>query len=133
MAGSSVNTRHVVPAIAAVLLFASLQASAQPAAGAACEAKREAIGRDIEEAREKGQKQRLRGLERALSENKRHCTDAKLQAAQRQRVEQQEKKVAERERDLKQAERQGDIGKVARRKEKLTEAQAELQRVKTSP
>lgn len=131
------NTRHVVPAIAAVLLFVSLQASAQPAAGAgagaACEAKRAAIGRDIEQAREKGQKQRLRGLERALKENKRNCTDAKLQAEHRQRVQQQEKKVAERERDLKQAERQGDIDKVARRKEKLTEAQTELQRVKDNP
>lgn len=106
---------------------------AQPAAGTAgttCEAKREAIGRDIEEARAKGQKQRVRGLEKALGEVRRTCSDAKLAAEHQRRIKGQERKVAERERDLREAQRKGRADKIADREGKLREAQAELQTLK---
>lgn len=105
-------------------------ALAQPVASETCAAKREAIHHELDEARSQGQKQRVRGLERALAEVSAHCSDARLEAEHRKRIEQQERKVAERERELQAAEREGSVRKVQRRKDKLAEAQAELQRLK---
>ena len=122
--------------LAAAAAFASTWTVAQPAAiaagagGATCEAKREAIGHDIEEAKAKGQKQRVRGLEKALSEVRRTCSDAKLGAEHQRRIRSQERKVAERERDLREAQHKGRADKIADREEKLREAQAELQQLK---
>lgn len=119
--------------LATAAALASGGAVAQPGPSATCEAKREAIGHDIDAAKANGQTQRVRGLERALAEVRRNCTDAKLAAEHQQRVRSQERKVAERERDLREARRKGDAEKVARREDKLREAQAELQRVKDLP
>lgn len=102
-------------------------AIAQSVPAETCAAKRDAIHRDLDEARSRGQKQRVRGLERALAEVSAHCSDAKLQAEHRKRIEQQESKVADRERDLHDAEREGSPRKIQRRKDKLGEAQ--LQRL----
>ncbi|SEF23070.1 DUF1090 domain-containing protein [Variovorax sp. NFACC27] len=117
--------------LAASAALASTWTAAQPApAPTTCEAKREAIGRDIEEAKARGQKQRLRGLEKALAEVRRNCTEAKLAAEHQRRIRDQEREVAKRERDLRDARRNGGADKVARREDKLREAQAELQQLK---
>ncbi|WP_198084653.1 DUF1090 domain-containing protein [Variovorax sp. E3] len=119
--------------LAGFAVLASTLAAAQPGPAATCAAKREAIGRDIEAAKAEGQPHRVRGLERALAEVRRNCSDAKLAAEHQKRVRSQERKVAQRERDLKEAQRKGDADKIARREDKLREAQAELQRVKDLP
>jgi SMC interacting uncharacterized protein involved in chromosome segregation len=118
--------------LAASAALASTWTAAQPAAAAptTCEAKREAIGRDIEEAKARGQKQRLRGLEKALSEVRHNCTEAKLAAEHQKRIRAQEREVAKRERDLRDARRNGGADKVAKREDKLREAQAELRQLK---
>ena len=116
--------------LAAVLVSSSAWAAPEPAAGGTCQAKREEISRNLDEAKAKGQKQRVRGLEHALSEVDAHCSDAKLQAEQQRRIQRQEEAVAARERDLKEAERDGNAKKVARRKSKLLEEQAKLQQLK---
>ncbi|MGO4395771.1 DUF1090 domain-containing protein [Variovorax sp. M-6] len=116
--------------LAAVLVSSPAWAAPEPAAGGTCQAKREEISRNLDEARAKGQKQRVRGLEHALSEVDAHCSDAKLQAEQQRRIQRQEEAVAARERDLKEAERDGNAKKVARRKSKLLEEQAKLQQLK---
>jgi C4-dicarboxylate-specific signal transduction histidine kinase len=116
--------------LAAAAALTSTWTLAQPAGPATCEAKREAIGRDIEAAKAKGQKQRVRGLEKALSEVRRTCSDAKLGAEHQRRIRSQERKVAERERDLREAQHKGRADKIADREEKLREAQAELQQLK---
>ncbi|MGJ7612891.1 MULTISPECIES: DUF1090 domain-containing protein [unclassified Variovorax] len=108
----------------------TLAQSAAGATGTTCEAKREAIGRDIDEAKAKGQKQRVRGLETALGEVRRTCSDAKLAAEHQRRIKSQERKVAERERDLREAQRKGRADKIADREGKLREAQAQLQTLK---
>ncbi|CKT51443.1 Protein of uncharacterised function (DUF1090) [Mycobacterium tuberculosis] len=64
---------------------------------------------------------------------RRNCSDARLAADHQQRVRSQERKVAQRERELREARRKGDADKVARREDKLREAQAELQRIKDLP
>ena len=107
-------------------------AVAQPATGESCIAKRDAIVRDIDEAKAKGQKQRVRGLERALGANQRNCSDAGLQAEHRKRIQAQERKVAERQRDLQQARRQGRPEKIAQRENKLREEEAMLERLKAA-
>ena len=112
------------------LVSASHGAVAQPTPGGTCRAKHEAISRDIDEAKAKGQTQRLRGLQRALKEVDTNCSDAKLQAEHQKRVDRQEKKVALRERELKEAQQQGNPEKIARRQGKLAQEQAELQRLK---
>lgn len=116
----------------AAAAFTTLGAAAQPAGPATCDAKREAIGRDIEMARSKGQKQRVRGLETALAEVNRNCTDAKLAAEHQRRLRSQEREVAERERDLREAQQKGRASKIAEREKKLQEAQAELQQLKAA-
>ena len=116
--------------LATAAAFTTLGAAAQPAGPATCVAKREAIGRDIEMAQSKGQKQRVRGLETALAEVNRNCTDAKLAAEHQRRIRNQERKVAERERDLREAQQKGRASKIADREKKLHEAQAELQHLK---
>lgn len=108
-------------------------AVAQPGPSTTCAAKRDAIARDIDAAKANGQTQRVRGLERALAEVRRNCSDARLAAEHQQRVRSQERKVAQRERELQEAQRKGDADKVARREDKLREAQAELQRIKDLP
>ncbi|SFQ63295.1 Protein of unknown function [Variovorax sp. OK605] len=119
--------------LVAAAALTSNWAAAQPGPSASCAAKRDAIGRDIDAAKAGGQTQRVRGLERALAEVRRNCSDARLAAEHRQRVRSQERKVADRERELRDVRRKGDADKVARREDKLREAQAELQRVKDLP
>jgi Protein of unknown function (DUF1090) len=116
--------------LAFALAFPSTWAVAQGAPGGTCRAKHEAIGRDIDEAKAKGHKQRVRGLQRALKEVGSNCSDAKLQAEHQKRIERQQKQVTARERELKEAERHGSREKIARRQSKLAEEQAELQRLK---
>jgi len=116
--------------IVAAALASSAVGAAQPVPGGTCQAKRDDINRSLEEARAKGQKQRARGLERALAEVETHCSDAKLQAEHQRRIQRQEEAVAARERDLKQAELDGSPKKVARRKNKLQEEQVKLQQLK---
>ncbi|WP_162248689.1 DUF1090 domain-containing protein [Variovorax sp. Root473] len=116
--------------LAAAAAFTALGAAAQPTGPGTCDAKREAIGRDIEMAKSKGQKQRVRGLETALAEVNRNCTDAKLAAEHARRIRNQERKVAERERDLREAQEKGRASKIADREKKLRDAQEELQHLK---
>ena len=115
--------------LTAAALF-SHAALAQPAP-TTCEAKRADIARDIEEAKAKNQKQRVRGLEKALRETQANCSDAKLQKDHAARIARQEKKVAERQRDLEAARTQGKADKIASREAKLAQEEAELQKLRS--
>ena len=119
--------------LAAALASFAVGAAAQSAPGLSCQGKREDITRNLDEAKARGQKQRTRGLEKALSEVQAHCTDEKLQADYQRRIQRQEKAVAERERDLEDAQRNESAKKVEKRKSKLLEEQAKLQRLKDAP
>ncbi|MFZ4285625.1 DUF1090 domain-containing protein [Variovorax sp. HJSM1_2] len=118
---------------AAALLCGASTAFAQAQLDAPCQAKFDAISSEIEAARAGGHKQKVRGLERAQKELSSGCTEAKLQAAHDGKVRSQEKKVAERERDLEKAKSQSSASKVASRQKKLDEEKAELQRLKDAP
>lgn len=125
--------RHLLPSIlVAAITSISVSAVAQPITSESCNAKRDAIERDIDAAKAKGQAQRVRGLERAMRANQRNCSEARLQAEHRKRIQAQERKVAERQRDLNEAKEKGRADKIAQRESKLREEEAELERLKTA-
>ena len=109
---------------APALLFTSASfAAPQPES---CVTKQNDIQKQIDEARAHKNQNRVDGLEKALRENKAHCTDAGLKAENQQRVEEKREKVAEREQELKEAQAKGDHEKIVKKQHKLQEAQAEL-------
>lgn len=116
--------RALLAATAAALAFI---VPAQAATELSCQAKRNHILRDMEFAKAQGQTHRLKGLQQALEGVDENCTDEGLREAHRRDVEKKRAEVAERERDLREAEADGDPEKIARRKEKLAEEQAELE------
>lgn len=106
------------------LLFTSASfAAPQPES---CATKQQEIQKQIDEARLHKNQNRIEGLEKALRENKAHCTDAGLKAENQKRIDEQRKKVSEREQELKEAQAKGDHDKIIKKQQKLEEAQSEL-------
>jgi hypothetical protein len=100
----------------------TLAADASPA----CAAKRAQIEAQISEATAQGNKQQVAGLQKALKANKANCSDASLAAERDKQIKAAQKKVASREKSLREAEQKGDAKKIADRKAKLEAAKAEL-------
>jgi len=117
----------ITAAVSALLSHAAL---AQPV-HATCESKRADISRDIDHAKAKGQTNRARGLEKALRETQANCSDAELAKEHAARIARQEKRFAERQRDLDKAREQGKAGKIADREAKLAKEKAELEKLRT--
>ncbi|CAM3673024.1 DUF1090 domain-containing protein [Rahnella bruchi] len=106
------------------LFFATTAfAASQPES---CMTKQHEIQKQIEEARAHNNQNRVDGLEKALRENKAHCTDAGLKAEKQKNIEEKREKVAEREQELKEAQAKGDHDKVIKKQQKLDEAKSEL-------
>ena len=91
-----------------------------------CVTKQHEIQKQIDEARAHKNQNRVDGLEKALRENKAHCTDAGLKAENQKRVEEKREKVAEREQELKEVQANGDHEKIIKKQQKLEEAKSEL-------
>lgn len=110
--------------LAPVMLFTTASfAAPQPES---CVTKQHEIQKQIDEARLHKNENRVDGLEKALRENKAHCTDAGLKAENQKRVEEKREKVREREQELKEAQANGNHEKIAKKQQKLEEAQSEL-------
>lgn len=75
---------------------------------------------------QRGHSQELAGLQRALAANQAHCSDAALAKAREADICAAQKKVAEREKSLAEAERKGNAKKIAKRKAKLAEVRRDL-------
>ena len=106
---------------------ASSVQAAQPGAGpTGCAGKRNDIENQLEQARKHNNWGQISGLEKALQENKEHCDDGTLLQDRKQKVLDARHEVAQRERDLKKAEKKGDAEKIDKRKAKLAESKAEL-------
>lgn len=119
--------------ISSLFLFATLglaagaAQAAQPDAGlTGCAAKRSAIENQLKIACEHGNTAQAAGLEEALR-GVDNCTDAGLRKEREQKVLDARHEVAQRERDLKKAEKKGDPEKINKRKDKLAESRKELQ------
>lgn len=92
-----------------------------------CAAKQQAINEQIEQARAHGNGAQQAGLEKALTENKEHCTDAGLQKERENKVLDARHEVAKRQADLDKAMKKGDADKINTRKDKLAQSRKELQ------
>ncbi len=108
----------------ALLVFAAPAFAEEPSP--ACQAKRRNIEAQLANATEHGRKQEAAGLKRALRANQVHCTEATLEKDRNADIRQAQKKVAEREKSLREAEQKGDPKKRAERQAKLDEARREL-------
>ncbi|RYF65369.1 MAG: DUF1090 domain-containing protein [Comamonadaceae bacterium] len=94
----------------------------------ACAAKRADIQAQLSEATAQKRKHEVAGLQKALKANQANCTDASLAKDRDRDIKQAQKKVAERERSLAEAERKGDAKKIADRQAKLEAARSGLAR-----
>ncbi|QKJ88758.1 DUF1090 domain-containing protein [Paramixta manurensis] len=103
------------------------------AAETLCMQKEKDIQHEIQMAQQHDNQRRVNGLERALTEVRASCTDAKLKAAHQERIEAKQKEVAEREQDLKEAKEKGDKDKIAKRERKLQEERDELKQLQAAP
>jgi len=108
-------------------LTAGAAQAAQPDEGlTGCAAKRSAIENQLKIARDHGNSDQVAGLEEALR-GVDNCTDAGLRKEREQKVLDARHEVAQREKDLKKAEKKGDAEKINKRKDKLAESRKELQ------
>ncbi|MEZ3501633.1 DUF1090 domain-containing protein [Pantoea sp. KPR_PJ] len=99
-----------------------------------CQQKEQDIQREIAMAQQHNNQRRVNGLERALTEVRASCSDEELKAAHQARIKAQQKKVTERERELKEERQDGDDKeKIARRERKLKEARQELKKLQAEP
>ncbi|MTD27542.1 DUF1090 domain-containing protein [Erwinia sorbitola] len=103
-------------------------------ANSVCKQKEQAILKQIDYAKKYGNHYRVAGLERALSNVRTYCSDASVQAAHQQKIQQLEQKVAQREQELRREKAQGNNRKkIAKLEKKLAEAQEKLREAKSSP
>ncbi|WP_110949495.1 DUF1090 domain-containing protein [Pseudomonas bohemica] len=104
-------------------LFAAPLFAAEPL----CEAKRQEIQTQLDQAKAAGNNNQQAGLQNALSANTEHCTDKGLTKEQENKVLDAKKEVSQRQADLDKAMKKGDPDKVNKRKDKLAEARKQLQ------
>ncbi len=122
--------KHLIMTLILATYSTALFAQSAAPAENPCLVKQHDIQNQIEQAKTRGNERELAGLNKALRENKANCTPESLRRERERDVSQAREKVAERERELSQANAKGeDKKKIAKRERKLAEANAELQRV----
>ncbi|MBP2168391.1 vacuolar-type H+-ATPase subunit I/STV1 [Erwinia toletana] len=98
-----------------------------------CLQKEQAIQHEIDMARKHDNQRRITGLERALTEARAGCTDAKLKSEHQEKIKQHQQEITQREHDLKEARDKGDSDKITKREKKLAEAREELKSTEAAP
>jgi len=92
-----------------------------------CKRKEQAIGTKMEYARKHGNQEQLRGLEEALSQVRRWCSDGTLRSKAELNILEKQDKVKERQADLDKAVTEGKgEKKIAKLQRKLDETKEEL-------
>ncbi|HVE06839.1 MAG TPA: DUF1090 domain-containing protein [Paraburkholderia sp.] len=120
-------------AIKAAMLVAVICPMVSQARTAGCDAKRVSIENEIAYAQAHGNANRVNGLETALAQMNANCTDAALRSAAQRKVDDAQKKLAERQRDLQEAKANGKSAKkIAERQRKVDDAHAELESAQTA-
>lgn len=98
------------------------------AAKTTCGDKEQEIQQQLDEARQQGDSSRVDGLTTALEQVRSRCTEEGLAADRKDRIAAKQAEVSKREEDLREAQRDGDRKKIAKRERKLQEAREELMR-----
>ncbi|MDX9671511.1 MULTISPECIES: DUF1090 domain-containing protein [unclassified Pseudomonas] len=92
-----------------------------------CAAKKQGITNQIEQAKSRGNADQQAGLQTALDEVTKNCTDAGLKKERENKVLDAKHEVSKRQADLDKAMKKGDPEKIDKRKNKLAESRKELQ------
>lgn len=101
--------------------------SAAFAAPETCAVKIQQIKTQLEFAHQHNNKGQIDGLQKALTETQQHCTDSGLAEKKQRHIAQKQKKVEEREQDLKEALASGRQDKIEKKQARLDSARKELQ------
>lgn len=117
------NARLMGTLLATVLV---LPGWAQAAEAKGCAAKRLDLERQIAAAEAQGNRGRVAGLRRALSQVQATCTNDGLRQQRLDDIQDKLRQVGERERELQEARAEGDADKIQKRVDKLSEARREL-------
>lgn len=115
-------------AISLALLF-SLNANAQDwdkVDGTTCASKQTALNTQLEYAKNHNNVNRVRGLEKALDDVNRYCSNDKLEEKYKNQVKEKRDELAKREQELREAELKGDSSKIAKQSAKLDKDRTEL-------
>lgn len=116
-----------------ILPLTALAFSAFAQSTTLCQQKQQDIQHQIDYARQHGNTARIAGLERAKAEAGRGCTDETLKATHEAKIKDQQQQVAERQRELDEARREGQSNKkVAKKQQKLDDAQRELKELQST-
>lgn len=121
---------HLFSAVVLSLVAGTAGAAETTQTLTGCAAKRADIQTQIEHAKAAGNAAQQAGLETALSESKKNCTDDQLEKSREQKVLDAQHEVNKRESDLQKALSKGDPEKIDKRKNKLAEARKELEQAK---
>lgn len=108
--------------VAGVLLFPCLADAQNPH----CKAREAALERKLSQAEAAGNNREAAGIEQALDQVRRFCTDKGLLAEAEKKLDSARRETAEREKDLREARAKGDRDKIAKRERKLEEARQEM-------
>lgn len=109
-------------------LFATATMAAEPESElTGCAAKRQAIEARIDQMRTSDDHASLDGLQQARDQVEAHCSESALRKAREQKVLDARHEVTQRKKDLDKAMKKGDPERINKRKERLSDANKELQ------
>ncbi|HFK7185986.1 TPA: DUF1090 domain-containing protein [Serratia odorifera] len=111
-------------ALVAAFGYSSVASAADTLTG--CAAKRAEIEYQIGYAKAHNNTHQVAGLQAALDETERHCTDDGLLRQRQAKVAEKQSKVAEREHELQNARETGSQKKIKQKEKKLASAKEEL-------
>jgi len=122
MEGLSMKYRTIL----ACILFSTTAAQA----ASLCQEKEQEILREISYAEKHNNQNRIKGLNKALSEVRANCSDSDLRAKHQQKISEQQAEISERRAELHEAQQSGDREKISKRERKLKEAEQDLKALK---
>lgn len=111
----------------ALLVLMGCFATPAMADNPACQRKSAEIERQIEHAKEAGNRNQVQGLEKALSQVKANCTDAALIADKKKDIADQQEDIDEILADIKEKQSEGRYDKVKKLERKLQREREELE------
>lgn len=123
--GTAMTINHVVVFSLALGLSGPALAS-----GPACAQKIAGIETQIQHAKESGNQNRIRGLERALSAARNHCTDAGLISDKEEEIAEKQDDIDDILEDMREKEEEGRFDKVKKLERKLAHEQEDLEVLK---
>ncbi|EML2681547.1 MULTISPECIES: DUF1090 domain-containing protein [Klebsiella] len=125
--------KYIIKALTCLILVSPFVAGVATASSkwSGCAEKEYQIQKQLEYAKAYGNIHRVRGLERALTNVQRYCTDGKLTSEWQEKVADKESKVRERMEELRHAQASGDPEKIRKKEKKLQEAKNELMEVQS--